>query len=593
VSNCSEALLGAVLLRRVKDSARTFDSFRYTVVFAGVSLCAPVLSSFLDAALVTLNGWGTAAFWTVWRTRVTSNLLATITIVPAMLTVAEHLRRGVRPPWRRLAAAALGLSAVVAICFIVFVRSRPTLGNSPALLYAPVPLLVGAAIGFGPLGASVSLLTCALVAIAGAVQGRGPFVASAPLDNALAIQSFLIIVWIPVMSLASILRERVQAERLARRNEEQLALAINAAQVGRWEWDIASGGLTWSAETRRMYEVGPTEPVTRDTFARLIHPDDRNLLATATADALAGRDVDVEFRVAFPDGRVKWILSRGKPLRDTRGDVIGLIGVKVDITARKTIDLLTEQQRRQLAQQSPSTVAGELSMALAHEMNQPLAAILTNAGTARRYLRHEPPDLQGLSELLEAIADDNRRAASIVTRYGTLSRRDPRRVRIELGEVIAGAARLAQGDLISRGVSITVESQPGLDVLGDPVQLQQVLLNLIGNACDAMDTLPAAARSLRLCASGDSRTVRISVEDSGPGVCPSVADRLFEPFVTTRPQRLGLGLAICRSLVGAHRGELAWDGESGPGARFSITLPASPAVAAGGHAASPARAFSR
>ena len=582
VSNCTEALLGASLVRRYRGSTSVFDTVRGTALFlvcAGIA--APFLSSFLDAAFVALNQWGDSGYWTVWRTRVFSNVLAALTLVPAILTSAEHLLRFQRPSGRRIAEALGGLGALVAICWVVFVAREPGPGTSPALLYAPVPLLVAAAVRFGAFGASTAILSCALLAIWGAVLGRGPFVTSSPPENALAIQSFLIVAWIPVMLLAAVVRERAVADGKARRSEEQLAIAIDAAQLGRWEWDVAAGRLMWSDITRRIYEVPPGVPVTPATFEALVHPDDRPLLAAATVSAMAGGEIDVEFRIVFPDGRIKWILSKGRTICDDQGRPTRMIGVKVDVTQRKSAELLMHQQQRELAHLSRVAVAGELSIALAHEVNQPLAAILANAGAARRFLLHDPPDLRELGEIVEAIAHDNRRAAAVISRFGTLLRKGDRRwTRLAINDVVASVVDVARTDIISRGVSLTKEFGEGLPVVaGDAVQLQQVLLNLIINACDAMESMPLSSRRLFVSTSTDGGGVRVTVTDSGAGIPADRVDEIFEPFITSKTQRLGLGLAICRSIVADHDGRLSVESRPGSGAEFSFTLPAASAAA--------------
>lgn len=589
VSNCTEALIGAGLLRRFADATPPFESFRSTVVFfAGAGLAAPFLSSFLDAGFVALNAWGDSGYWTVWRQRFFSNVLAAMTLVPVILTTVHRLTQPAPLPRRSLREASLGFAVLVGICWLVFVRQRPEPGISPALLYTPLPLLVGAAIRFGPWGASVAMLTCALVAIWGAVLGQGPFVASSALDNALSIQLFLIAAWIPVMSLASVVRERARADANARESEEQLAAAIEAAQLGRWEWDIAAQRLMWSDITRRIYEVPADIPVTPAVFDVLVHPDDRPLVAEATAAGLAGRGVDVEFRIRMADGREKWILSKGRTVLGADGRPARLVGIKVDITARKRADLQVQEERRQLAHQARVSVAGELSLTLAHEMNQPLAAILTNASAARRFLLRDPPDLRELSDIVEAIAQDNRRAAAIIRRFGMLlTTREVRRTLVGLNEVAAGVLDVTRADIISRGVSVIRQFGDGLPpVLGDPIQLQQLLMNLIVNACDAMESRPPEARRLILTTACEGAGgVRLTVADSGVGISSDHLERVFEPFVTTKPQRLGLGLAICRSIVTAHEGRLWVESGRRGGATFVLVLPAAPtaeiALAAG------------
>jgi signal transduction histidine kinase len=378
------------------------------------------------------------------------------------------------------------------------------------------------------------------------------------------------------MLLAAVLRERAHADAKARLSEEQLAIAIEAAQLGRWEWDIDTRRLTWSDITRQIYEVPPDVEVTPATFEALIHPDDRPLIAAATAKGLAGGEIDVEFRVVFPDGRIKWILSKGRTVCDAKGRPARMIGVKVDVTERKSAELLLHQQQRELAHLSRVAVADELSIALAHEVNQPLAAILANASAARRFLLHDPPDLRELGEIVEAIAHDNRRAAAVITRFGTLLKKGDRRwTLLAINDVVTSVVDVARTDIISRGVSLSKDLGDGLPLIfGDVVQLQQVLLNLVINACDAMESIPPAERRLLVATTTDGEGgVRVTVRDSGAGIAGDRIDEIFEPFVTSKTQRLGLGLAICRSIVADHDGRLWVDSPAGSGAVFSFRLP--------------------
>ena len=577
VSNCTEALLGAGLLLRFGGGARSLETLHATAVFLGAALTATVASSFLDAWFVVLNGWGSADYWTIWRTRVFSNVVATITLVPVILTTIERINDHSRVSLRRGLEAAGIFFALAAVCWTVFAWHRTGPGALPALLYAPLPLLVGAALRFGPWGASSAMLICAFIAIWGAGDGQGPFVSSSPAANALAVQLFLIVAWTLVMSLAAVINERSIADGKARLSEEQLAVAIDAAQLGRWDWDLATSTLTWSEGTRRMYEVPLDEPVGLETFQRLIHPDDRPLLAAAMKDGVQGRPIDVQFRVVFQDGRIRWIHSRGRTVCDEFGRPRRLVGIKVDITDRKAAEQRLLEQQRNLAHSARVSVAGELSSALSHELNQPLAAILANAAAARRFLLHDPPDMQEISDILDAIAEDNRRAAGVVARFGSLLKRDLAAMKpVDINDVVAGALDLAHGDVIARGVSLTKRFGRNLPpVSADAGQLQEVLLNLVSNACEAMEPMPAGTRRLAVTTGADGHGgVRVTVADSGPGVPRATIDEIFEPFVTTKPQRLGMGLAICRSIVSAHDGELMVDKPAEAGAAFSFTLPA-------------------
>jgi PAS domain S-box-containing protein len=577
VSNCAEALLGAALLIRYGSGARSFETLRGTVVFLAAAFASTIASSFLDAGFVVVNGWGEAGYWTIWRTRCFSNVLATITLVPVILTTAERIRSRQALGVRRCVVAAALFLALAAVCWPVFHEHSTGPGALPVLLYAPLPLLVAAAMQFGPWGASSSMLACALIAISGAGSGLGPFVSQSPADNALAIQAFLIVVWTLVMSLAAVMNERSAAETTARLSEEQLAIAIDVAQIGRWDWDIANATLAWSDSTRRMYEVPADAPISAESFERLVHPDDRPLLEAATENGLRGRAIDVEFRVVFPDGRIRWIHSRGRTVYDELGRPARMVGVKVDVTERKRAEHRLQAQQRTLAHSARVSVAGELSSTLTHELNQPLAAILANAGAARRFLLQDPPDLREIGDILESIAEDNRRAAAVVARFGTLIKRGhAAMIRIDINDLVESVVGIVHGDVIARGVSLTKRFGRDLPpVCADPRQVQEVLLNLVANACDAMDPMPAGTRRLAVTTAAEPRGgVRITVADTGPGVARAAIEEIFEPFVTSKPQHIGMGLAICRSIVAAHDGVLSVDKLGDGGAAFSFTLPA-------------------
>ena len=440
----------------------------------------------------------------------------------------------------------------------------------------PFLVLMAAAVRLGSWGAGTSFMACALIATWGTVQGLGPFAAGSPAENGLAIELFLIIAWVPVMALTTLTEDRTRAQSNARQSEEQLDIALDAAQLGRWEFDIPQQRLEWSAITRRMYGVPLDVPVSPETYMALVHPDDRHLIEAATRDGLARRPIEVEFRIVLPDGTVKWIMSRGKTLFDADGRATRMVGIKVDITARKQTELQLKEQGRELAHIDRLSMVGELSVAIAHELNQPLAAILANVGAARRYLSHNPPDLVQVREIVDAIAQDNRRAASVIQKVGALLRRDDLpRAPLQLNDVVEDVIDIARGDIIGRGVSLSIRIERGLaPIAGDRVQLQQVLLNLVLNACDAMESVPETARRLTVVTAGGlDHRVRVTVCDTGPGVAGHQLEDVFEPFVTSKPQGLGLGLAVCRSIVTAHEGTLWAENNPDGGASFCFELP--------------------
>ena len=577
VSNCAEATLGVVLVSRLAGTP-TFDSARSVTAFiVGAVFLSPLLSSFLDAGLVKLNGWGSATYWEIVRTRVLSNAVASLTLVPFILTAVNALKTGRRASSRSLVEFGVMMAALCAVCWGVFVVQNAHPQAEPSLIYAPIPLLLGAALRFGPLGASASLVICSLISSWGACLGQGPFASQSPALNAFSVQLFTIVMGPPALLLAAVICERESANRDVRSNEAQLAMAIDAARLGRWEWHVDEQRLYWSDTTRRMYEVAPDAPITPATFQALIHPDDRALVDGASVAAARGEDVDVEFRVVLPSGRTRWILSRGRAVFDEQGRPVRIVGVKADITERKAAELEIQGQRRTMSELARVVLAGELSTTLAHEMNQPLAAILANASAARRFLRHEPPALEEVAEIVDAIAHDERRASAIVNRFGALPRRSQSiRVALDVNAMVGQVIAITRGDLILHDVSVETQLERDLPlVIGDAIQLQHVLISLVMNACDALQATAAGDRRVVIATSADEQGfVRVAIRDTGKGVAAGRADTIFEPFVTSEPTRLGLGLSICRSIVESHDGLLRVDATADRGASFSILMPA-------------------
>jgi PAS domain S-box-containing protein len=576
VSHSAGPLVSALVFRRFHPAEARFDTFRESVVLLGCAgVLAPSLSSLFDSTLASVSGGGEAGFWISWRAGFFARALAQIVLVPLIVTTVRGKSRVRQVPRRRWVEGGVIFVLLIAASWFVFMTARPGSGTSLALVYVPFALLVAAAVRLGPWGASASFAVVALMAIWGAAEGRGPFVGGSSAESALTIQLFLIIAWVPAVSLTALTQDRAHAEFKARQSEEQLGIALDAAQLGRWDWDIARQRLEWSDTTRRIYGVPLDVPVSPETFAALIHPDDRPLIEAATQEGLAGRPFEVEFRIVLPDGRVRWIMSRGKTLFDEAGLPRRMVGIKVDITARKQTELELKDQQRELAHIDRLAMVGELSVAIAHELNQPLAAILTNVGAARRFLSQDPPNIARVREIVDAIAQDNRRAASVIDKVRTFLRRDELPpAPLHLNNVVEDVLEIVRADMIARDVSVSTRLGRTLPaVTGDRVQLQQVLLNLVLNACDAMEST-AHPRQLTVVTEGDARDrVRVTVRDSGPGVPGDQLERIFEPFVTSKPHGLGLGLAVCRSIITAYDGRLWAENNAGAGASFCFDLP--------------------
>jgi PAS domain S-box-containing protein len=381
---------------------------------------------------------------------------------------------------------------------------------------------------------------------------------------------------------ASELSVRLQATDAAlEESRKDMALAVDAANVGLWVWDVDRNVLSTTASALSFGVGSAPERIDLERFLSSIHPDDRERIRLSVAESLASRgEFDREYRIVRPDGETRWIAARGRVESDGDGRPVRMRGVIIDVTARRNAELEVDRQRDELAHLSRVTMLGELSGSLAHELNQPLAAILSNAEAAQNYLSRPGADLDEVRAILGDIVEDDKLAGEIIRRLRLLLRKgevEPQP--LEANEVVRDVLKLMRSDLLNRGVAVSLELDPDLPpVLGDRVQIQQVLLNLVANACDAMEATPPGQRRLRVCtASQDGDGVRLSVADCGSGVPEAESERVFEPFFTTKADGMGLGLAICRTIVTAHRGRLWDENNADGGATFHFTLPPAPA----------------
>jgi PAS domain S-box-containing protein len=284
-----------------------------------------------------------------------------------------------------------------------------------------------------------------------------------------------------------------------------------------------------------------------------------------------------EHQVVLPDGSVGWQQWTDHAIRNAEGGMVELQGVGRDITDFKVADLEVEQRRKEVTHLTRVAILGELSGALAHELNQPLTAILSNAQAAQRLLARTPRDLAVVGEILDDIVSDDLRAGEVITRLRALLKKDEASLQpVDLNGITTEVLALARSELIERHVTVSTRLAPELpSVRGDRVQLQQVMLNLLLNACEAMSAKRSGERMVTVSTAPDGNgLVLTSIADRGRGIPPDAADRLFEPFFTTKPQGLGLGLSICRSIIAAHGGRLSAENNPDDGATFTVALPA-------------------
>ena len=456
--DAAQNVLVAAGIRLFIKSPLTGITLRDAMVFVLIAvIIVPFGTAFWGAAFTISNGFGTR-YWIEWRNLGISNGVTAVVLVPALLLAVNRLSdRGSRvTPARMIEGSLLALGIVMVGAFVfAIVPAGP--GTSPALLYAPIPLLIWAALRFGLSGISAAMLVVTFQAIWGAMHGHGPFLLQSPAENALALQMFLIVTGIPLMLLSVLLEDDRRSQQAlheveddARRNREQINL-----------------------------------------------------------------------------------LSR--------------------------VSLL-----------------GEMTASLAHELGQPLSAIITNANAGRRLIDKGKEDPETLRDILVNVASDGHRAHEIIQNVrNTIKKGDAIRHPINLNELVTKVAHVVRPDAVAYSCEVETSLAKDLPLIeGDPVQIQQVLVNLVSNAFDAMRQTPPSQRKVEISTAGDGDgKVRLSVRDHGTGIRSEVHEQLFDQFFTTKEHGLGMGLAIVRSIVEAHGGKIHAENVADGGACFYFTLP--------------------
>ena len=451
-------VLAAAGIRLFIKSPLNKITLRDAIVFVLIAvIIVPFGTAFWGAAFTISNGFGTD-YWVEWRNLGISNGVTAVVLVPALLLVAERLsRRGSRTKTVRLlegSLLALGIMIVGAYVFAIVPAGPDT---SPALLYAPIPLLIWAALRFGLSGISAAMLVVTFEAIWGAMHGRGPFLLQSPAENALALQMFLIVTGTPLMFLSVLLEDEKRSHQALREAQE---------------------------EAHR-------------------HREQINLLSRVS-------------------------------------------------------------------------LLGEMTASLAHELNQPLSAIITNANAGMRSIDKGKEDPGILREILVDVETDGRRAHDIIRNVRNTIRKSHLTLRrINLNELVTKVVHIVRPDTVAYSCEVETSLATDLPLIeGDPVQIQQVLVNLVSNALDAMRQTPPDRRKVEISTAGNGdNEVHLSVRDHGTGIRTEVHERLFDRFFTTKEQGLGMGLAIVRSIVESHGGDIQAENVADGGARFYFTLP--------------------
>src|SRR5882672_4422836 len=363
-----------------------------------------------------------------------------------------------------------------------------------------------------------------------------------------------------------------------KRGEERMRLAVEAAPNAMIMVNREGQIILLNAQAERVFGYAREELLGRsiemlipESF-RAGHPGHRHEFHTTPSARSMGAGRDLYGR--RKDGSEVPVEVGLNPIDTPEG--MAVLASIIDITARRRVEAETAQQRNELAHLSRVAMLGELSGSLAHELNQPLAAILSNAQAAQRILGRGAGNIDEILEILKDIVADDKRAGEVIKRLRTLFRKEEVRYRaLEVNDVALDVLKMMRSDLLNRDVAVRTELAAGLpQVDGDPVQLQQVLLNLVMNGCDAMDGVPGERRLTLRTAAAAGGEIEVSVTDRGRGIPPADLQRIFEPFVSTKTEGMGLGLAVCRTIVAAHAGRLWAANNRDGGASFHFTLPA-------------------
>jgi two-component system, LuxR family, sensor kinase FixL len=703
VSNSSEAMIGAGLMRYLVRGPIQFTSLRNAGIFClCVVFAGPFLSSFLDAAFVRWNAWGHGSYWELIRIRFFSNALAALIVAPLIITWATKGILAVRTAGRAsLLEACLLLFGLLSISFAVLYRFGP--GADSALLFLTLPFLLWSAARFGSLGTSTALSIVGFLAIWSGSHGHGPFSGGTAEQNTLSIQIFLIVLSIPMLFLAAVIEERatgeierresesrfrivadaapvliwmagvdklctffnkpwlkftgrsleqelgngwaegvhpddlqkcfkiyteafdarkafvmqyrlrrydgeyrwisdqgvarhdaqgnfagyigscvdvtelLNKEQVLREFEERVVLAAKAAHLGVWEMDTATEELWMSDGARTLFQFDSETRLDHEKVQDRVHPEDRALRDSAVKGAIKTQSqYEIEYRILLPDGTLRWIGSHGRCVTGETGTRTRLIGVSIDITPRKLAEAEALRHREEIGHLSRVAAMGELAASIAHELNQPLSGIVSNAGAGQRFIDRGDVDLEEIRELLADISADGRRAGDVIRGIqGMVKKGISARKQVSLNDLVMNVVRMVHPNAMLHSCQLGTFLDPDLPTVeGDPVQLQQVLLNLIINAFDAMRDTPICNRKVVIATERNKDgTMRASVRDYGTGIPEEVRKRIFDQFFTTKGKGLGMGLAIVRSIVKLHGGTIAAENVDGGGARFYFTLP--------------------
>jgi PAS domain S-box-containing protein len=371
---------------------------------------------------------------------------------------------------------------------------------------------------------------------------------------------------------------RKKIEEELKMKKQSLAEAQRIAHLGNWDWNIVTNELYWSDEIYRIFGLAPQEfGATYEAFLDTVHPDDRALVERSVDEALQdNKPYSIDHRIVLPDGSIRIVHEQAEVMRDDSGQAIQMAGTVHDITEQKKAEEDRRQLREELTHVSRVTTIGTLAGALAHEINQPLTAIMSNTQAALRFLNTEKPNLDELREILSDIVDDTARSSDVIHQLRDFMKKgEIEATPLDINETIQEVINLTQRDAESRNIAIKLHTGKNLpEAIGDKVQLQQVILNLVINGFDSMMYQEVGSRELVIRTNLDKdNKIHVAVCDKGIGIEEKKLEEIFEPFVSTKPEGMGLGLSINRYIINAHNGHMWATNNPDHGATVHFTLP--------------------
>lgn len=386
----------------------------------------------------------------------------------------------------------------------------------------------------------------------------------------------LLFQWLVVWALLFQRRSRRRAERSLRESEDRMRFTAAAANIGLWQFNRKTGEFWTTEHFQSMLGFATDAPLTREAFLASVAPEDYRSVAGVLRGARRGQAAVTDVRILQGDGLVRWVRIRARARADGSGNNDQISGILMDITDQKQAEADAELRRQEVAHLMRVSLLGELSGAIAHEVNQPLTAILSNAQAALHLLTQMPTDLDEIRDALKDIVQEDNRAGEVVRRLRALLKKgEAKSEAVDLNELVNLTTALLRSEFIERRIHVEVDLAAGLPrAVGDSVQLQQVLLNLLVNATDAMAAVPVINRRMEICSRSTSLgTIEISIKDNGVGIKPTDEGSLFTPFFTTKDSGLGLGLTICTTIIQKHGGTLTLANNDSGGAVAKISLP--------------------